>query len=69
MNKILIFLRLRIKYFGTSKNQIKSQLKNQQKKSLVDELSNKLLKLEFEKNNSIKTKCLKHVVEKILARL
>ena len=36
------------------------------KKSLIDELSNKLSKLEFEKNNSIKTKCLKHVVEKIL---
>ena len=69
MNKILIFSRLRIKYLGTSKNQIKNQLKNQQKKSLVDELSNKLLKLEFEKNNSIKTKCLKDVVEKILTRL
>ena len=28
---------------------------------LIDEISNKLLKLEFEKNSSIKTKCLKHV--------
>ena len=39
------------------------------KKSLIDELSNKLLKLELEKNNSIKTKCLKRVVEKILPTL
>ena len=39
------------------------------KKSLIDELSNKLLKLEFEKNNSIKTKCLKYVVKKILPTL
>ena len=36
------------------------------KKSLIDELSNKLLRLEFKSNNSIKTKCLKHVVKKIL---
>ena len=36
------------------------------KKFLIDELSNNLLKLEFAKNNSIKTKCLKHVLEKIL---
>ena len=39
------------------------------KKSLIDELSNKLLKLEFEKYNSIKTKRLKHVVENILPTL
>ena len=31
--------------------------------------STKELKLELEKNNSIKTKCLKHVVEKILPTL
>ena len=39
------------------------------KESLIDELSNKLLKLEFEKKSSIKTKSLKHVVEKILPTL
>ena len=39
------------------------------KKSLIDELSNKLLKLEFERNNSIKTKYLKPVVEEILPTL
>ena len=48
---------------------IKESTKELTKKSLIDELSNKLLKLEFEKNNPIKTKCLKHVVEKILPTL
>ena len=45
---------------------IKESNKELTKKSLIDELSNKLLKLEFEKDNFIKTKCLKHVVKKIL---
>ena len=36
------------------------------KKSLTDKFSNKLLRLEFKSNNSIKTKCLKYVVKKIL---
>ena len=31
------------------------------KKSLIDELSNKLLRLELKKDNSIKTRCLKYV--------
>ena len=31
IKRILISLRLRMKYLGTSKNQIKNQLKNQQK--------------------------------------
>ena len=58
-----------MKYLGTSKNQIKNQLKNKQKKSLVDELSNKLLRLEFKSDSSIKSKCLKYVVKKILPTL
>ena len=33
------------------------------KKSLIDELSNKSLRLEFKSNNSMKTKCLKYVVK------
>ena len=37
--------------------------------SLIDEFSNKLLSLEFKSNNSIKTKCLKYVVKKILPTL
>ena len=42
----------------------KKSIEESTKKSLIDELSNKLLKLEFEKNTSIKTKCLKHVVKR-----
>ena len=42
-----------MKYTGTLKNQLKSQLKI----SLIDELSSKLLRLEFKSNNSIKPKC------------
>ena len=39
------------------------------KKSVVDEISNKLLRLEFKSNNSIKAKCLKYAVNKILPKL
>ena len=39
------------------------------KKSLIDELSNKLLRLDFKSNNSIKTKCLKYVVKHIFPTL
>ena len=39
------------------------------KKALIHELLNKLLRLEFKKDNSIKTKCFKYVVKKILPTL
>ena len=39
------------------------------KKYLIDEVSNKLLRLEVKSNNSIKTKRLKYVVKKILPTL
>ena len=39
------------------------------KKFLIDEISNKLLGLEFKSNNSIKTECLKYVVKNILPKL
>ena len=39
------------------------------KKSLMDELSNKLLGLEFKSNNSIKSKSLKYIAKKILPTL
>ena len=39
---------------------IKRMTKKSTKKSVVDEISNKLLRLEFKPNNSIKTKCLKY---------
>ena len=39
------------------------------KKSLIDELSNNLLRLDFKSNNSIKTNCLKYVVKHIFPTL
>ena len=48
---------------------INKSIKKSNKKSLTDELSNKLLRLELKSNNSIKTKCLKYVVKKILPTL
>ena len=58
---------------GKIRNYITKSTKNlteeSTKKSLIDELSNKLLRLEFKSNNSIKTKCLNYVVIKILLTL
>ena len=48
---------------------IAMSVKNSNKKTLIDELSDKLLKLEFKLNNSIKAKCLKYVIKEILATL
>ena len=39
------------------------------KKFLIDKISNKSLSLGFKKDNSIKSKCLKYVVKKILPAL
>ena len=44
-------------------------INNSTKKTLIDDLSEKLLGPEFNLNNSIKTKCLKYVVKKILPTL
>ena len=48
------------------KNKLKSKAKYQLKKSLIDDLSKRLLELESKSNYSIKTKCLKWVVKNIL---
>ena len=45
---------------------IKKQTKKSTKKSLIDNLSKRLLELEFKSNHSIKSKCLKWIVKKIL---
>ena len=45
---------------------IKKQTNASAKKSLIDNLSKRLLELEFEKHNSIKSKCLKWIVKNIL---
>ena len=44
-------------------------IKNSTKKTLIDELSDILLRLEFKSNNSVKTKLLKNIVGKILPTL
>ena len=44
----------------------KNQVKVLTKKSLIDDLSKRLLELEFKSNHSIQSKCLKWVVKNIL---
>ena len=46
-------------------NQIYTHIKST-KKSLIDDLSKRLLELEFKSNHSIKSKCLKWIVKNIL---
>ena len=40
-------------------NKTRRQVKKSTKKSLIDDVSKRLLKLEFKSNHSIKSKCLK----------
>ena len=47
-------------------NQIYMHIIESTKKSLIDDLSKRLLKLEFKSNHSIKSKCLKWIVKNIL---
>ena len=44
----------------------KQQTKQKTKESIIDNLSKRLLEIEFVKNNSIKSKCLKWIVKNIL---
>ena len=48
---------------------IHSHIKKSTKKSLIDDLSKRLLELEFKSNHSIKSKCLKLIVKKLLPTL
>ena len=47
-------------------NQIYIHIIKSTKTSLIDDLSKRLLELEFKSNHSIKSKCLKWVVKNIL---
>ena len=47
-------------------NQIYTHIIKSTKKSLIDDLSKRLLELEFKSNHSIKSKCLKWIVKNIL---
>ena len=51
INQILMNMKNLVGYKSTSKSQLK--------KSLIDDLSKRILKLEFKSNHSIKSKCLK----------
>ena len=50
-------------------NKIHRHIKRITKKSLIDDLSKRLLELEFKSTHSIKSQCLKRVVKKILPSL
>ena len=54
------------KYINES---IKKQIEKSTKKSLIHDLSKRLLELEFKSNQSTKSKCLKWIVKKILPTL
>ena len=47
-------------------NQMRMHIKQSTKKSLIDNLSKRLLWLEFTSNHSIKSKCLKWIVKNVL---
>ena len=55
--------------FGELNNHISESNKKSTKKSLIDDISKRLLELEFEENQSIKSKCLKFIVKKVLPSL
>ena len=53
--------------FGTVSAYIAESIKKETKKSLIDDLSKRLLGLEFKSNHSINSKCLKWIAKKILS--
>ena len=59
MNKLINEIHMQI-IKSTKKTKVST------KKSLIDDLSKRLLKLEFKSNHSIKSKCLKWIVKNIL---
>ena len=50
-------------------NKIHRHIKKSSKKSLIDKISKRLLELESVENHSIKSRCLKWIVKKILPTL
>ena len=51
--------------FGRVSAYIAKSIKKQTRKSLIDDLSKRLLGLEFKLNRSIKSKCLKQIVKNV----
>ena len=54
--------------FGRVSAYIAESIKKQTKKSLINDLSKRLLELEFKSNHSIKSKCLNWAVKNILPK-
>ena len=50
-------------------NKIHRHIKKSSRKYLIDRISKRLLQLEFKLNHSIKSKCLKWIIRKILPTL
>ena len=50
-------------------NKIPRHIKKSSRKYLIDRISKRLLELEFKSNHSIKSKCLKWIIRKILPKL
>ena len=50
-------------------NKIHRHIKKSSRKYLIDRISKRLLELEFKSNHSIKSKCLKWIIRKILPKL
>ena len=59
MNKLINEIHIQI-IKSTKKTKVST------KKSLIDDLSKRLLELEFKSNHSIKSKCLKWIVKNVL---
>ena len=53
-------------YIFVDIGKIQNHIIESTKKSLIDDLSKRLLKLEFKSNHSIKSKCLKWIVKNVL---
>ena len=52
---------------GRINNHIKESSKKSYEKSLIDNISKRLFKLEFKPNNSIKSRCVKFIVKKYIS--
>ena len=68
LNCVFIRINLDEKKFNIHReiNKIHRHIKKSTKNVLINDLSKKLLELEFKSNHSIKSKCLKWIVKKVL---
>ena len=71
LNCVFIRINPDEKYFNIFKeiNKIHRHIKKSSRKYLIDRISKRLLQLESKLNHSIKSKCLKWIIRKILPTL